>query len=434
MKRKNDEVEENGVKRVALDAEQIDRLDIEADQAKTAQVPDTDDVEESEELPAKDLQEPLEDLEISAKDQEPPVTPIEEPQDTALDQSQHTSGVISSHNVEDPTYVHFRMLCPVKQASLIVGKGGEKISHIKESANCRINVSDNLRNVPERIITVRGPAENVAKAFGLIVRAIVDEPEDQPSGAESQPFMMKLLFPHPLMGYIIGKKGARFREIEENSALRLKLEERTLPQSTDRVLNVTGVADAIHIATYYILQTVLENKQLSNKCIFYNPANYNVRIPNAFPQMIPSSQGIMPMPMPMQQMQMAPQMAPQMMNMMGPGSVNYDGRNRTPYNNGYPTNGMPMMNMSQGEKIEQDYHVPREHIGLVIGKGGSNVKHIREVTKCYVKINPEVPGAETRLLTLQGTAQAIQAAIQMISNKVEHEKKKIAHQLKNQPI
>ncbi|ODV93331.1 hypothetical protein PACTADRAFT_51933 [Pachysolen tannophilus NRRL Y-2460] len=431
LKRKNDEVdEENGAKRVALDSEAIERHDKEEDSAKTAAVASTT---SNEDVTMANTNNNNNNNNYNNNSDET----------GSAGSINNRAGPISSHKVDDPTYVHFRMFCPVKEASLIVGKGGEKISHIKEAASCRINVSDNLRGVPERIVSVRGPAENVAKAFGFIVRAIVDEPENVPSSPDSKPFMMKLLFPHPIMGYIIGKKGARFREIEENSAARLKAEDRTLPQSTDRILNLTGVADAIHIATYYIAQTVLENKQLMSKCVFYNPANYSLNVPfnpmlNGGNPMIPG----MPMSLPMQ--------IPPMMNMMGAnpmaaaaGSFNNAPRNNgtvggRQFNNTSVNNGMPFIprtqqaqqqnnfnTLQQGERIEQDYAVPKEHIGLVIGKGGSNVKHIRQLTGCYVKINDEIQGSPSRVLTLQGTQNAINAAIQLISNKVEHEKKKI---------
>ncbi|CAK7905678.1 hypothetical protein CAAN1_14S04170 [[Candida] anglica] len=186
---------------------------------------------------------------------------------------------VSNHREKegDPTYVNFRMYCPVKEASSVVGKKGEKINHIRDKANVRINVSENLPKVPERIVSVRGPAENVARAFGLIVRTILEEPEDEPASMLSKPYELKILVPHPLVGYIIGKQGSKFREIEENSAAKLKAAEQPLPYSTDRILSITGVGDAIHIAIYYISQVIIEHKDClkKKKVIFYNPANFH---------------------------------------------------------------------------------------------------------------------------------------------------------------
>ena len=60
------------------------------------------------------------------------------------------------------------------------------------------------------------------------------------------------IIPNARMGSVIGKGGAKIKEIQEASGARLQASEAMLPGSTERVLSVSGVADAIHIAVYYI--------------------------------------------------------------------------------------------------------------------------------------------------------------------------------------
>ncbi|CAI5760749.1 unnamed protein product [Candida verbasci] len=193
----------------------------------------------------------------------------------------------SSHQVSHKDEITYRMYCPVKEASTIVGKKGETITHIRRKADVKVSVSENLPGVPERIVTVKGSIENVARAFGLIVRTILEEPEDEPATIDSQTYNLKLLIPHPMIGFIIGKQGSTFRKIEEESASKLKAAEQPLAFSTDRILSVQGVADAIHIALYYIALEILEHKDVlkksNNKIILYNPANYqhNQQIPSS---------------------------------------------------------------------------------------------------------------------------------------------------------
>lgn len=61
-----------------------------------------------------------------------------------------------------------------------------------------------------------------------------------------------------MIGSIIGKSGVRIREIQEASGARLNASDACLPLSTERSLVVLGVADAVHIATYYVGQTLVE--------------------------------------------------------------------------------------------------------------------------------------------------------------------------------
>ena len=319
LKRKNEDSDVQSDdqlnKRVALDSEQLESLTKLQDSAQTAPVinngeeynpqeqsenkSEGEEGEEGEEGDEKgdDKSDEKSDEKVDENhnavdlgfynDEKPKVSPSH--QTTEL---QHTpefgdyepSKPVSQHRErDDPTFVLFRMFCPVKEASGIVGRRGDTINHIRDKSNVRISVSENLKGVPERIVLVRGSSENVAQAFGLITRTILDEPEDEASSMSSRLYNLRLLIPHPMVGYIIGKQGSKFREIEESSAAKLKAAEQPLPYSTDRILSISGVSDAIHIAVYYVAQVWLEHKDClkKNKIVFYNPANYHPSSMNA---------------------------------------------------------------------------------------------------------------------------------------------------------
>jgi heterogeneous nuclear rnp K-like protein 2 len=505
LKRKNDELEQTSddqtSKRVALDSEQVELNDLQQEQNQTAPhvnqvVSDITDIEtvlkfiEKASLLAKEAaaanakQQQLQELQIENGLTDKPET---QAYDTSNHQP-HPSKPTSNHRERDndPTYVQIRMYCPVKEASTIVGKKGDTINHIRDKANVRINVSDNLKDIPERIVTVRGPSEDVAKAFGLITRTILDEPEDEPASTFSKQYTLKILVPHAMVGYIIGKGGAKFREIEENSAAKLKAAEQPLPYSTDRVLAIAGVADAIHIAIYYISQTMLEHKDAlkKNKIIFYNPANYhynnvNIKMMNIGPVSQPGNQIHNHNPMG-DYSHMNP-MHHQPMRDHGPHAMHYN-QPKQPYNfqqmfqpavhpqqhyGAPPALHQPQMPINippqtpytdehgnnivgdvithspvpiQGQspdKFNQDIFVANSNIGSVIGKGGNNIKNIRENSGCtYVRIEADkgqsimLGGGKgltnIRKLTLTGNLQALQSAIHLINQRINIDKERNA--------
>lgn len=96
------------------------------------------------------------------------------------------------------------------------------------------------------------------QAFGLIVRTLNQEDLETPSTSTSKSYPMRLLIPHILIGSIIGKGGVRIREIQEASNAKLNASDTMLPNSGERSLVVLGVADAVHIAVYYVAQTLCE--------------------------------------------------------------------------------------------------------------------------------------------------------------------------------
>lgn len=597
LKRKNEDSEsstdDNLSKRVALDSEQLESSYKQEEEAKTAPVINSGNTEEYEPAAVESVPEPSEttepkdeqgdqgdqddqddqdeeksgdDEEIVPKYEEETAKPDKKhdesesrsPEEATSPKPDENTGPVSydyeidtnadpkptdstkpvssvSHQRErdDPTTVSFRMYCPVKEAGSIVGKKGDKIKHIREKANVRINVSENLKGIPERIVLVRGSAENVAKAYGLIARAILDEPEDEASTMQSRLYDLRLLVPHPMVGFIIGKLGSKFREIEESSAAKLKAAETPLPYSTDRILSINGVSDAIHIAVYYVAQTWLEHRDVlqTQKTVLYNPANYQ---PNSNPSstltglpsngnqgmnngnpnpnmnmnnmnnmnalsalnslsnmMVPNNNMMMmgnnmngPMNGPMNGMGNGPMgnnmNAPMgnnmnnMNNMNSPMGNNMNmqnpqspyGQHKQPYNfqmmfqpsanpqQNYnnprqPVNVAapqsytdehgnlmvgevlthPPISLGTGDKYNQDLFVANHSIGSVIGKGGNNIKQIRESSGCtYVKIEHDkgqtmlLGGGKglvnMRRLTLTGSINAINTAIFLINQRI----------------
>ena len=61
--------------------------------------------------------------------------------------------------------------------------------------------------------------------------------------------------------------------------------------------------------------------------------------------------------------------------------------------------------------------MPQEHVGRIIGKGGSYLKHIREQTGCNVHVEKGLPGDQYRTVNFTGTLQQIQQAQYMVMQK-----------------
>ena len=76
----------------------------------------------------------------------------------------------------------------------------------------------------------------------MIIRTLNNEPLGEPSSQHSKTYPLRLLIPHILIGSIIGKGGARIKEIQEASGARLNASDSCLPLSTERSLVVMGVA------------------------------------------------------------------------------------------------------------------------------------------------------------------------------------------------
>jgi heterogeneous nuclear rnp K-like protein 2 len=218
------------------------------------------------------------------------------------------------------------------------------------------------------------------------------------------------MIPNSRMGSVIGKGGSKIKEIQDASGARLNASEGMLPGSTEvffsplqsflcsilgwqRVLSVSGVADAIHIATYYIGNILIEANERMPSLTHssYRPSSYTRR-----PAWMPSSY------------------------VPGP-STNL-------YMNNPPPPAPPQHNPAQQHQLQtQQIFIPNDLVGCIIGKGGSKINEIRHMSASQIKIME--PGATStgvnggpaptggdgeRLVVITGPPANIQMAVQLL--------------------
>ena len=269
---------------------------------------------------------------------------------------------------------------------------------------------------------------------------------------------------------MIGKGGSRFREIEEASAAKLKAQEYTLPSSTDRILFVLGVADAVHIAVYYICTTYISHKEyLGNfKPTFYNPATaaqqqqqqhmqgsyYGGPVPG-YEHPYGSGGPGGPMPYgghgnhggpgrsgsaggpnsfaPPLHYHSGPPMQVQPYNTSGSsryanrihlGTGTAPPRRNLSSNPGLNRGHMEAQAAPRNQELFQDVYIPNEYVGSIIGKGGAKIKDIRHLSGSRVKINDPIPNGTERLISIWGTPESNETAIYLIHSLIESEKKR----------
>ncbi|KAI9227288.1 MAG: hypothetical protein DHS80DRAFT_24385 [Piptocephalis tieghemiana] len=82
---------------------------------------------------------------------------------------------------------------------------------------------------------------------------------------------ISLIIPNAHMGSIIGKGGAKIKEIQDASGGRLTASEHMLPGSTERQISVLGEPKAIEVAVRYIAEIVEMNQERAVGNVAYRP-------------------------------------------------------------------------------------------------------------------------------------------------------------------
>jgi heterogeneous nuclear rnp K-like protein len=365
----------------------------------------------------------------------------------------------SNPHVDESQYLHLRACINTTEAATVIGKGGENVTQIRKMSGAKCTVSDYQRGAIERIVTVSGPVDAVSKAYGLIVRTVNNEPLEGPSGTTSKSYPLRLLIPNMLIGAVIGRNGSRIREIQDVSNAKLNASETTLPLSSERSLIVLGVADAVHIAVYYISQTLMEQytekyggpaasnyatrrgdqpnpvgsgmivqpyhpKQVGGQ--WGHPSSYHQhdnranRTP-ANPYGIPNMHSQQP-----QQAYATPTMhypaaaSPARGGYagMGPQPANPYGAHQPAQPMAHAGPAQPVAGMGTGQTTTQQIYIPNDMVGAIIGKGGSKINEIRQLSGSIIKINEPQDNSNERLVTISGTQDANQMALYMLYSRL----------------
>jgi heterogeneous nuclear rnp K-like protein 2 len=370
---------------------------------------------------------------------------------------------------DESSWIHIRAVITSPEAATVIGKAGENVSNIRKLSGAKCTISDYNKGAIERILTVSGIVDAVAKAFGLIIRTLHNEPLDEPSNAQSKTYPLRLLLPHVLIGSVIGKGGARIREIQEVSCAKLNASASCLPMSTERSLVVMGVADAVHIATYYVVSTLLQ--QLVER--YSGPAASAYATRSGGPVgVVPGGLQVIPYcPQPgagsygkrdyySQQPERrsaqpgpggpygdhyghaSPHGGPQM-----PGPYGAQGGGAAPYGGGPaqhmapygaaagPGGGAPMHGGAAAAggpaphgpaggaaSVTQQIFIPNDMVGAIIGKGGQKINEIRQTSGSVIKINEPQDNSNERLVTITGSQECNRIALYMLYARLEQEK------------
>ena len=263
-----------------------------------------------------------------------------------------------------------------------------------------------------------------------------------------------MLIPHILIGSIIGKGGSRIREIQEASGARLNASDACLPLSTERSLVILGVADAVHIATYYVAVTLVE--QLTER--FGGPAASAYATRSGGPAgAVPGGMQVVPyVPQPAGGQyghpdtfrrhahpnrapvggygvpylhgQPVPTPAAQ------PAALHYGATPHTPYAGAGPHQpapygapqaaqargapATPVSGVLPGQPLTQQIYIPNDMVGAIIGKGGAKINEIRHLSGSVIKINEAQENSNERLVTITGTQECNQMALYMLYSRL----------------
>uniref|UniRef100_A0A674APM8 Poly(rC) binding protein 4 n=1 Tax=Salmo trutta TaxID=8032 RepID=A0A674APM8_SALTR len=280
--------------------------------------------------------------------------------------------VINIIEVKAPSYLNYtRAHSPFPRALEInemALDGGIRLDpgswSVSLQSSARVNISEG--SCPERIITITGSTDCVFRAFIMITYKLEEDLTTLVANgtiSNKPPVTLRLVIPASQCGSLIGKGGAKIKEIRESTGAQIQVAGDLLPNSTERGVTILGSQDSVIQCVKLICTVILESPP-KGATIPYRPS--------------PS-----------------------------PGALLISGNQvRKPQTHPHPLS------------IHLLFYV-LQLIGSIIGRQGTKINEIRQVSGAQIKIGSQLDGTNDRHVTITGTPVSINLAQYLISSCLE---------------
>ncbi|XP_031648663.1 poly(rC)-binding protein 3 isoform X11 [Oncorhynchus tshawytscha] len=291
-----------------------------------------------------------------------------------------------------------RLLMHGKEVGSIIGKKGETVKKMREESGARINISEG--NCPERIVTITGPTDAIFKAFAMIAykfeEDIINSMSNSPATSKP-PVTLRLVVPASQCGSLIGKGGSKIKEMRESTGAQVQVAGDMLPNSTERAVTISGAPEAIIQCVKQICVVMLESPP-KGATIPYRPKPASTPIIFSGGQAY-TIQGQYAIPHP-DQLTKLHQLAMQ----------------QTPFNPlGQTTPAFPAGLDASNQASTHELTIPNDLIGCIIGRQGTKINEIRQMSGAQIKIANAMEGSSERQITITGTPANISLAQYLIN-------------------
>lgn len=204
------------------------------------------------------------------------------------------------------------------------------------------------------------------------------------------------------MGTVIGRQGLKIKQIQDNSGVRMVAQKEMLPQSTERIVEVTGTPEGLQKAVWEISKCLIDDEQRGYGTVLYNP------VMRAQAGTAPLGNGA--------------GFGGRSFARTGSGADFADG----PYRRAPAAelNRPPPTHTEDGEELQtQNISIPSDMVGCIIGRGGAKISDIRRSSGARISI-AKAPHDDTgeRMFTITGSAAANEKALYLLYENLESEK------------
>lgn len=251
--------------------------------------------------------------------------------------------------------------------------------------------------------------------LGALNKNLTAEATNNSSSAFQPPLTLRLIVPASLCGSLIGRGGAKIKEVREKTGATIQVAPDVLPHSTERVVTISGNLESLRTCINQICLIMVESPP-KGYTIPYRPK------PALNPILLAAAAT-------------AGQAAAYNLPGQYALSTHPDVNRLFVANNPLAAAAAAAFNPTAAASLRaatgqtaaalsavasqsigsHEMTIPNGLIGCVIGKGGSKINEIRQLSGATIKISDSEEGSKNRTVTINGTPEAISLAQYLIT-------------------
>jgi heterogeneous nuclear ribonucleoprotein K len=307
-----------------------------------------------------------------------------------------------------------RLLVPSKNAGAVIGKGGSTIKRLRQDFHATIILPDT--NTPERLMIISGTLDTICDVL-MEILPILEERRDM---EESE---IRFLVHQSQAGAIIGRGGARVKDLREETGAHIKVYTECAPMSSERVAQVNGTHPVIVRAVRAILE-IIDASPIKGSNRQYDPCNWDENFIHDYGGFSGRGDSSMPRGPPPGRSRMGGRGGYDDRRGYREDSYERDRRDRDRDRDRDRRRGGSYERYDRGggyreQVTTSQVSVPKDLAGLIIGRNGSRIKEIRQQSGATITIDDPLEGHADRIITIIGSDDQIHTAQYLLQTTVK---------------
>merc|ERR1719219_1657002 len=166
------------------------------------------------------------------------------------------------------TFLNLRIMITREEVQYLFGNDDTLLQLLRQQTGANIQMSD--PGAHERVVSIAGGLDTIFKAFSLVCRKLWEFVMGLSDPTNPRPLVLRLCVPAAQCGSIIGKQGAKIKEIRDITGAQINVSQESLPDSNERTVEIIGSGEAC-LQTAYHVCCIMQEAPLKGEVIPYIP-------------------------------------------------------------------------------------------------------------------------------------------------------------------